>query len=434
MVLRVAVIGVLMTLCDCSWFGPGEFKGDEGGEHHLRAARRRRRQASGGGSSGGGGCGAHTNCPQGAFCSAADEAGDVPGCYACAECEHDGDGVTPCRPRCADTLLPRAAQAPAAPRSPTSEMAQLANRTAVGPVYTATVVTAYFKFPSKHSSATYYGWMKAMLAVDAPLVVYTSPECLAHIRRLRPSWQRPRTKFITKPLDAFAWSAPFASRPNFWKDQSSKDEERKQAHHGVSADLYRVWDSKLEMVNAVAKANPFGTRLFFWLDIGSLRSGASYKHVWPARNRAALVPSGKVVVTEVSPGYLAGGLFGGDAGAIAWYAAAFYAELGRRADKRQFIGKDQSIMMKLYADSPIHFVSIRNPMENPRARAAFDAKCGSELGSWYVMWRYFASSHDRRIHHCHKRWPPLFSRATAPTARRRAQRARGRARRRRGHN
>ena len=330
------------------------------------------------------------------------------------------------------------------------------------PAYVATVVTGFYEFKSKNSKTQYFGWMETMLATDAPMVIYTSATTLHKVRQRRPKRLLPITKFICTTLDDFEWGKPLQQgHPHFWQEQYSKDPEAKRrlgAHKGVSPDLYRVWDSKLEMTRAVADANPFNTTHFFWMDIGSLRGGGTYDHApWPAPERMALVPRGRVVVEEIFKGYLAGGLFGGDASAIRFYAAAFYAELYAAAAAKEFIGKDQNLMMRVLKKHPERFASIFNPQSNPNW---FDLRCGSELGSWYIMvrvsscvcgacilrwfpwftkcqtdnllpiartttcsrafavndkWRWFAGEEDRRAHDCHSTRHALVSPAALPS-------------------
>ena len=52
---------------------------------------------------------------------------------------------------------------------------------------TATIVTAYYKMASKHSYEEYQSWMSNMLTFTDCMVIFTQPDMVATIRRLRPS-------------------------------------------------------------------------------------------------------------------------------------------------------------------------------------------------------------------------------------------------------
>jgi hypothetical protein len=62
------------------------------------------------------------------------------------------------------------------------------NLTALSPAASsnnATIVTAYFQLPSKHTSAEYGKWMANMLSMKDAMVVFTSPDLVPMIQQLR---------------------------------------------------------------------------------------------------------------------------------------------------------------------------------------------------------------------------------------------------------
>ena len=57
--------------------------------------------------------------------------------------------------------------------------------------------------------------------------------------------------------------------PDAWAAQLSVD--REAALH-KTVETYWVWNNKAEMVRRVVEQNPFNSNLFFWVDIGYLRT------------------------------------------------------------------------------------------------------------------------------------------------------------------
>ena len=54
-----------------------------------------------------------------------------------------------------------------------------------------------------------------------------------------------------------------------WESQLQIDHE---ANLHKTKETYWIWNEKAEMVRKVTEENPFNTELFFWVDIGYLRT------------------------------------------------------------------------------------------------------------------------------------------------------------------
>ena len=72
-----------------------------------------------------------------------------------------------------------------------------------------TVVTAYFEIPCKHSTGEYIRWMQHMLAIDDPVVVFTTSDWVDRIRSFR-SHATNQTTIIQVRLD----DLPIATKYN----------------------------------------------------------------------------------------------------------------------------------------------------------------------------------------------------------------------------
>jgi hypothetical protein len=228
-------------------------------------------------------------------------------------------------------------------------ISQVADRPRCRSQYSATVVTGFWRIPSKTSLATYVDWFKSSLVINAPYVVhYEEAWAKATVSAAR---QGLPTNFVLRPLSAFATAATYRSS---W----THDE------HLPSRQLGLVWLEKVAMVAEVARANPFGTSWFAWVDAGA----AAYRHVpppaqpWPDRRRVATLPTDRIIYTGTEEFYhdFAGTAFLVHGGISAEVHRRFYAEVDRCAaavdDWR--CGNDQYLMTKLKTKHPDFFYRI----------------------------------------------------------------------------
>jgi hypothetical protein len=130
----------------------------------------------------------------------------------------------------------------------------------------STVVTAYYRVPSKHSPDRYNQWMKNILSLQDPMVIFTEPDLVEHITNLRKHAVN-RTMIIPLSLEEL----PIANMyPNsFWKDQLERDPE-KNIHR--SYQLFWIWLSKTWFVSQAIKMNVFDSNIYVWSDIGCFRN------------------------------------------------------------------------------------------------------------------------------------------------------------------
>ena len=128
-----------------------------------------------------------------------------------------------------------------------------------------TVVTAYYRVPSKHNPQRYLTWMENMLSLQDPMVIFTEPELVNTIADFR-GHATNRTVII--PLSLFDLPIGAAFSSEFWKDQLDRDPE-KDIHR--SYQLFWIWLSKSWFVSAAIKLNFFDSDIYVWSDIGCFR-------------------------------------------------------------------------------------------------------------------------------------------------------------------
>lgn len=137
-----------------------------------------------------------------------------------------------------------------------------------------TVVTAYFRIPSKHSDDEYDKWMQNFLSMVDAMVIFTSSD-LVHLITTHRSAKMRRTQIIEINLAAFGVTNMFG--PSFWQEQIDMDPE-KSIHQ--SYELFWIWLNKPFFVAEAIQLNPFNSDIFAWSDIGCYRDNSFNDKRW----------------------------------------------------------------------------------------------------------------------------------------------------------
>lgn len=159
----------------------------------------------------------------------------------------------------------------------------------------STIVTAYFKIPSKHKASQYDRWMKYFLSVKDCLVIFAGQESMAWITELRKDYPT-RTVLIEMEVKDLPISRLHASDSSptienaFWKHQLQIDVEKKRHKHFF---LFHIWLSKSWFVQEAIKQNYYQSDYFMWQDIGSYRN-ANY-HLQTIIEHVEVIPPKQVL-------------------------------------------------------------------------------------------------------------------------------------------
>ena len=130
-----------------------------------------------------------------------------------------------------------------------------------------TLVTAYYKIPSKYPHTEYDKWMASFLSLPTAMVIYTDEQSENEIRNLRCKLHghADLTHIIVRPLMASLIYQEFYS---YFKYCETIDSE-----HCHNASLYTIWNAKAQWVHEAVTMNIFNSRWFIWCDIGCCRNG-----------------------------------------------------------------------------------------------------------------------------------------------------------------
>jgi len=246
-----------------------------------------------------------------------------------------------------------------------------------------TVVTCYYKFPSKHSTQEYDSWMNNFLNnFDCNLVVFTSPDLVDYIKSKR-------NKFINKTLiilEAIESNEIYLKYKDEWDYQYSIDN---QQNTGRSKYCYVIWNSKLNYLKKVIELDPFQSEKFVWTDIGCLRNNnplliEKIKNYPKFEN----ITNNKLDIVLLRPFnnhkqeyfqdeiHFAGAMFGSGKETILKIHNLFYENLQKNIKAKKFIGCDQQTFSSVYLKNKELFNTV--------------IPINSFVDVWFYLWQYYS--------------------------------------------
>ena len=223
----------------------------------------------------------------------------------------------------------------------------------------ATIVSAYFKLEkSKASHIKYLLWMKNMLIIDNPMVIFCDDASQYLIQRIREqAGHGDKTRIIPTKFEEFYCYRYI----DVFRNHMEIDHER--AIHSV--ELYLIWNEKSNFLRRAIEANPFSTEKFVWCDIGCFRRPNNEFIQWPNPDR---ISDNKLTLMIIEPfmerelianslytlpsfqytNRISASIFAGHKNTLIQWHQTYYAMLEYFIRVKRFIGKDQSIMNSVY--------------------------------------------------------------------------------------
>lgn len=221
----------------------------------------------------------------------------------------------------------------------------------------ATIVSSYYRIPSKFPSEQYLSWIDNFLKLTAPRIIFTNQETFPLLKAKIPSSVE-NCLLVCYELEEFFTSQLIDE--SGWTIQSLQDTE---SSHSIP--LYKIWNEKSRMLQMGVQMNPFATDYFIWCDIGCFRDANAFKRNpdlfdFPRINN---LPQDRILLLEIQPftteeklypenldarfqfvNRIGGGIFGGSKQAINTWGNKYYTLLMEMYRRSIFIGKDQSVM------------------------------------------------------------------------------------------
>jgi len=221
----------------------------------------------------------------------------------------------------------------------------------------ATIVTGYFQLEkSKASHDKYTDWMKNMLIIDNPMVIFCDEISKDLIHEFRKTKLDKTIIIVTKITDFYTYKY----YDNFVKHYDMDLEQRV----GHTPFLYMIWNEKSHFLKRAIELDPFHTDYFIWVDIGCFRIPNTDFLNWPNPSRIEEMKKDKILLLLVQPftidecgcsslsdlpsfqtaNRIGGTMFGGGKDILLAWHVKYYSMLEYFISINRFIGKDQSIM------------------------------------------------------------------------------------------
>jgi hypothetical protein len=221
-----------------------------------------------------------------------------------------------------------------------------------------TMVIAYFRVESKYKPEKYETWMTNIFSLQDCMVVFTQPDMVETVRRLR-AHAADRTVIVVQPspTDLPVSRLYRDTHTHFWEDQLLMDKEAKR-HRSFA--LFWIWLSKSWWVTQAVQRNFFRSDFYMYSDIGCFRSAA-----WNDKTllqHTSIVPTDTVMwmahhqpnppatrlwndkFQEKPHFYHSGSQGAGTAEAWQRFHAVFAETMDQFASHGLFIGEDQCIL------------------------------------------------------------------------------------------
>lgn len=203
----------------------------------------------------------------------------------------------------------------------------------------ATIVTAFYEGPSKHTTSQYEDWAKNLFSLEDPIIIFTTPSFAPFVQEHRHMHNAMhKTKIVLLDLNKTDTVNMFDLE--FWKEQHSKDpdKERHKSYH-----VYWVWLSKLEFVRRAIEMNPFQSEFFAWVDVGYFRTKTWVGKKFLQHRPNALQKDQVLMLDHHHVGHVGAGFIGGYSKGLLRYNKIFYDHLKKRQHTK-FIGREEPML------------------------------------------------------------------------------------------
>jgi Bacterial protein of unknown function (HtrL_YibB) len=271
-----------------------------------------------------------------------------------------------------------------------------------------TVVTAYYRIPSKFKPGAYNKWMKNMLSLQDAMVIFTSRDLISTITALR---QHAVNRTIIIPLELNALPIGQLYTTEFWQDQLHRDPEER---HHQSFELFWIWLSKSWCVSQAIRLNVYHSDLFVWSDIGCFRDTRyNFQTMVQHRNQVPLhemiqmahhapnpppLPIDATTTTtelywndkyhQKDHFYHSGSQMAAYADTWQVFHAVFLDTIDGFLDRNMIIVEDQAVLQSVCLRRPELCAYVPFDQVRPKDNHYFGLRYVLHYGGEYQLWRY----------------------------------------------
>lgn len=219
------------------------------------------------------------------------------------------------------------------------------------PIISSNVTLTMMYFPlkkSKHDRNKYENiWIPNMMKIKTPIVIYTTNEMSSYFKKLRSHYMFGTQIIIMKLKDLHAYKYYFDPRT---------DPQRK-IH---VPELYYIWNSKPFLLYKTSQKNPFKTKYFMYVDIGSMRNRqhSNYCHFPNLQTFKPYLNQNKIILYKIDNlDIVAGGYMIGVREAIENFYILYHNEImNKKTD--YFKGRDENVLKYITLENPNQFKMV----------------------------------------------------------------------------
>jgi len=252
-----------------------------------------------------------------------------------------------------------------------------------------TVVTCYYKIPSKHSHNDYDGWIGNFVSnVNCHLIIFTSPDLVDYLTKKRVSkcsHYMEKTKIVSIEFENLELFQKYSA---FWDYQYEIDQQK---YSGRTKECYILWNSKLWFLKMAIELNPFSSDQFIWNDMGCLRANNPkiIQYIGEHYPNPEKISRNSIDITYLNPivnrkqsifideVHFSGAQFGGHIDPILRLFELFYRKLDEHISRGIFVGCDQQTFSAVYNENPELFNCI------------VVQKDKLWIDPWFYLWQYY---------------------------------------------
>ena len=232
-----------------------------------------------------------------------------------------------------------------------------------------TVVSCYYKIPSKHTHNNYNIWINNLLRnIKCNIIIFTSSDLVNLFVNIKINNKYLKLIIIVKEFNDLEILKKY--NIEFWDNQYTIDPT---PNIGRNKECYIIWNSKMNFIKEAITLNPFNSDKFIWNDIGSMRNNnfSNFISHYPLYNNISINKLDIVLIkyynnklqqyfqNEV---HLSGSIFGATKNIFLQIIDLFYKYFDEYVNQNLFIGCDQQILSTIYIRHPQLF-NIINPYE-----------------------------------------------------------------------
>lgn len=217
----------------------------------------------------------------------------------------------------------------------------------------STLVTCYYKIPSKHDHNLYDNWIANLLEnINSNIIIFTSSQLVSYLKQFGKN--NSNIVIIEKELKDMPINKKYFN--NFWENQENIDKQKKCKRTKY---CFQIWNSKFDFLKLAIKLNPFKSDKFIWNDIGSMRDVSFCNKLknYPKYENISNNKLDLMLLEEYddinqtffhNETHVSGSIFGGNKDVILELHKLYYEYFDLYVKHNKFIGCDQQILSTLY--------------------------------------------------------------------------------------